>query len=119
MNQERKKVLEMLASGKITAEEADQLLEKLSGAQAEEPAQSPGNGNVLARLKERLKFLCVKVEDGEDEVNIRVPLALIRSGLGIAALMPASASAKLNASGIDLSELAGDAVVWGITHLDM
>jgi hypothetical protein len=42
MSEERRKVLEMLAEGKITAEEADRLLSRLSAP--EDGKDSPGAG---------------------------------------------------------------------------
>jgi hypothetical protein len=104
MSAETKKVLEMLAAGQITAEDADKLLEKLgtsatgtaSHAAAEEAA-GPG---------QKFRFLRVVVDkpDG-DQVNIRVPLAFVRSGMKLLGVLPPQVSAKLAEKGIDLSAL--------------
>jgi hypothetical protein len=50
-----------------------------------------------------LKYLRVVV-DGEDKVNIRVPIGLIRTGIKLTTLMPLSASEHLSEHGIDLSQ---------------
>lgn len=96
MNEEKKRILEMLANGKINVDEATQLLDAVSGLQT-------GNDG-LPSVKP--KFLRVMVNDGEDNVNIRVPLQIIRAGMKLSALLPREAGEKLNASlaekGIDL-----------------
>ena len=88
MAEERKKILEMLSAGKITAEEAERLLSAIS------------NEDGAARNNEP-KYLRVMVEPGPeskspDKVNIRVPLKLIRAGLKLAALIPKSAQTQVN-----------------------
>jgi len=52
------------------------------------------------------KYLRVLVnsKDG-DEVNIRVPLKLIRTGIKLSTMLPSETNAKLADKGIDLSEL--------------
>ena len=45
MNAERKKILEMLAEGKITADEADKLLDKLAGLSSSESKSEAGSGS--------------------------------------------------------------------------
>jgi hypothetical protein len=91
MNEERKKILEMLQQGKITVDEAEKLLAALSspeetGSGAEKPA---------------FKYLRVQVEpgpesDNQDRVNIRVPMRLIRAGLKWAAFIPKHAHSSIN-----------------------
>ena len=93
MNEERKKILEMLAEGKITAEEADRLLTAISGKKED----STGNTEKSALPK----YLRVMVEPGTsshnpDRVNIRVPLKLIRAGLKLASFIPKDAQGKVN-----------------------
>ena len=96
MSVERKQVLEMLAQGKVTPEEADRLLEKLA---AVKPAVSPAAAP---------KYLRVVVDSSDgDKVNIRVPLALVRTGIKLSAMMPKEAGDKLAEKGIDLGQFAG------------
>lgn len=92
MVEERKKILDMLSKGKITADEADRLLSAVS--------KDNGTGTSNAGNKEP-KYLRVMVEPGPeskypDKVNIRVPLKLIRAGLKLAALIPKSAQNQVN-----------------------
>jgi hypothetical protein len=91
MNEERKKILEMLQQGKITVEEAEKLLAAL--ASPEEPNSDTE--------KPACKYLKVIVEPGpqsedRDRVNIRVPLKLLRAGLKFAAFVPKHAHASIN-----------------------
>jgi len=92
MTYERKKILEMLSEGKITADEADRLLSAI----LRNDGSDSGNGG----YKEP-KYLRIMVEPGPkskspDKVNIRVPLKLIRAGLKLAALIPKSAQTQVN-----------------------
>ena len=95
MNEERRKILDMLAQGKITAEEAEKLLDAVG---------DPGSGAAAgtdAAGRRPWKYLRVQVDPGPnsesgDRVNIRVPFKLIRAGLKFAAFIPREAHAKVN-----------------------
>jgi len=94
MNEERKRILNMLAQNKITAEEAEALLDAMSApstAGAADGGGSPGPDP---------KYLRVLVEDVEDghagKVNVRVPFQLIRAVMRLAALIPATAHGPVN-----------------------
>ena len=90
MNEERKRILNMLAQNKITAQEAEALLDAMSP----QPATSaPDGGRALSADP---KYLRVLVEGGEDKVNVRVPFQLIRAGVRLAALIPAAAHGPVN-----------------------
>ena len=97
MSAERKKVLEMLAEGKISAEEADKLLEKLAGQsspEAKAPESSPSKS----------RFLRIVVDKpGQDQVNIRMPLSFMRTGTNLLAVLPSRVREKLSELGTDLS----------------
>jgi hypothetical protein len=100
MSEERKKVLEMLAAGKITAEEAEKLLDKLgsNASSAAPPAESssPASGPT------KPKYLRIVVEQpGREQVNVRVPLSLVRSGRGLLAIMPKHVNERLAEYGIN------------------
>lgn len=95
MSEQRQKILSMLSEGKITVEEADKLLDALkSGAH-----QSVGAGEVqgVARGTSKLKFLRVVVDSVKgDNVNIKVPVAILRAGIKLSSLIPPQAYQKLN-----------------------
>ena len=74
MSEERKKVLEMLAAGKITAEEAERLLDKLSGTFSSQAAESQGSQASATAGSPKPKFLRIVVDaPGHEQVNMRVP----------------------------------------------
>ena len=89
MNEEKRRILNMLAEGKITALEAENLLESLSGSPSA-PVASVSSP----------KFLRVLVEDEHDpnggKVNVRVPFNLLRAGVRLAALLPSVAYDPIN-----------------------
>lgn len=81
-----KRVLELLAQGKITVDEADQLLRALGdGAPAD-------GGSEAAGAKPRwMRITIDRVAEGgrpARTVNIRVPLAVARSGVRFGAMFP-------------------------------
>ncbi len=111
MSRETKKVLEMLAEGKITNEDAERLLDRLGvsgagrevGTEASDSEAASRNGG----SRSQPKYLRVVVDSSDgDKVNIRVPLALVRTGIKLSTMMPEKASAKLSERGIDLSHLS-------------
>ena len=94
MNDDRRKILDMLSEGKITAEEADRLLAAL-----EPQAHAP----TVSGLKPKPKYLRVTVDadtsqNGPTKVNIRVPMQLLRAGVRLSSLIPAEARSKVNES---------------------
>ena len=85
MTEHRRRILDMLATGKITTDEADALLSALPDAEA--PAGPDGKPAGTG------KYMRIEVtkpgHDGgrEKKVNIRVPVAVLRSGLKLGSLM--------------------------------
>jgi len=99
MNEERRRILEMLSTGKITTEEADRLLLALGSQQVSGSAATSSEPVVKAPPR----YLRVMVEDHSDEsngghtqVNIRVPMQLLRAGVRLAGLIPAQAQIRVN-----------------------
>lgn len=95
MNEERRKILEMLAQGKITVEEADKLLAAVGETETGSASAADASG------RRSWKYLRVQVDPGPasesgDRVNIRVPFKLIRAGLKFAAFIPREAHDKVN-----------------------
>ena len=102
MSEERKKILEMLAEGKITADEAERLLDKLGQRTAETlPAEIESEEG-----QRTIKYLRVKVDSSDgDKVNVRVPIRLIRTGIKLGTVLPKNARKELDDHGVDLDEL--------------
>ncbi|MEU8242980.1 hypothetical protein AB0C07_32385 [Actinoplanes missouriensis] len=122
MTEQRRDILDMLAEGKITAEEAEQLIAAL------ERNQPPVTAVAETRPKGTAKYLRVEVDTNEGgepgRVNVRVPLQLLRAGVRLAALIPPQALTKANAeltkSGVpfDLTQLKPEQLEELIEHLD-
>ena len=107
MNENRRQILEMLAAGKITADEAERLLAALdpdTAANSGAGSQASGNGAKSQVTKGRPKYLRVLVEADESmtgnkgltTVNVRVPMQLLRAGVRLAALIPQQAHNQLD-----------------------
>ncbi|MGB6625647.1 MAG: hypothetical protein WBE43_12755, partial [Candidatus Acidiferrales bacterium] len=113
MSEERKKILEMLAAGKISSEDAERLLDKISSvASASGPAGSQsgtaaaGASAGSATDTKRARFLRIQVErPGREGTSIRVPLSLVRGGRHWMAMLPQRVAEKLSEHGIDLGSL--------------
>jgi hypothetical protein len=104
MNEDRKRILAMLAEGKITAEEADMLLDSLGTAadeaQVAAPDPSPSaDWPTGPSAGGTPKFMYVKVDSvNRDKVDVKVPLALLRTGLKLTSLIPPQAMEQINTS---------------------
>jgi hypothetical protein len=105
MNENRKQILDMLAAGRITADEAERLLAALDpelGIGA--GAQAAASANRAKNTKTHPKYLRVLVEADESTtgnkglttVNVRVPMQLLRAGVRLAALIPQQAHNQLD-----------------------
>lgn len=94
MSEERQKILSMVAQGKISIEEAELLLDALKGKPVSPAVTVSGAQD---SQKKTLKYLRVVVDSKQgDNVNVRVPMALLRSGLKLSSLVPPQAYAKIN-----------------------
>ena len=105
MSEDRKRILTMVAEGKITVDEAERLLEAL-GENGGKSSDVRDNTGVL-NSKRDLKFLRVVVDSIKgDNVNVQVPVALLRAGLKLSALIPPQAYQKMTEKmadkGVDL-----------------
>jgi hypothetical protein len=109
MNENRRQILEMLAAGKITTDEADRLLAAVGSEPTAAPryAGSASSGDAAQGanpVKTRAKYLRVQVEadesmtgmKGPTTVNVRVPMQLLRAGVRLAGLIPKQAHDQLD-----------------------
>ena len=101
---DRRKILEMLAAGKINAEAAEKLLDALGG--------EPVAGGPAAGPPSHIHVIVERDQDGgASQVNVRVPIALVRAGVRFARLIPDEARQRANAAlrakglGFDLDDL--------------
>lgn len=102
MNEERIKILNMLSEGKISSEEADRLLETVENPK---PVRRIGEGGDERDSDGLPKYLYVHVNsfngDGEEKkqnVNIKVPMALIKAGVNIASLLPEGVQGEIDSA---------------------
>ena len=103
MSQETRQVLEMLSNGKVSVEEAEKLLQAVAapGGQTEEKKVEPRYFRILVNKPAR---------EGKkaENVNIRVPMTVIRGGLRLGALVPGLLGKKtlqMNGTELDLSKI--------------
>ncbi len=107
MSVETRKVLDMFSAGKITFEDAERLLDKLATTSDTGSKDGKAGAGAAPAVK---KFLRVLIErPGGDDVNVRVPLSFLRSGVRLAGILPPSVVEKLHAEGIDPGSFASQA----------
>ena len=124
MLEERHRILNMMAEGKINVTEAEALLDAL-GAQkgAREPASKAQAVDPLPVPKYLRVLVEGQTEGQPNKVNVRVPLELIRAGMRLAALVPSVAygpvnrALKENGVDIDISKLKTDELEGLVAHL--
>jgi hypothetical protein len=116
MSESQKKILEMLAQGKINVEDARRLLDAVGSGEGDEGHGNAGHETAGDREKGTgagHKYLRVTVTPPEGEatgkgnlfqdgnvgrVNVRVPMSLIRAGIKLTSLIPPDALDKANAA---------------------
>src|ERR1700704_1688332 len=104
MSEETRKVLDMLSNGKVSVQEAEQLLQAIAapGATAEDKKVEPRYFRILVNKPAR---------EGKkaEAVNIRVPMTVVRGGLRLGALFPGMLGKKKiqldNGTELDLSKV--------------
>lgn len=102
MSENKKKILDMLAQNKISADEAYRLLDVIESGGSKQEGTDKGG----AAMKAKAKYLRVTVlPDSEkehsgnvDRVNVRVPMSLIRAGIKLTSLIPPEARDKVNSA---------------------
>jgi len=101
MSEEKRKILEMLSEGKISVQEAEQLLQAVEAPVAVNGAQ-PHFFRILVNKPAR---------DGKkaENVNIRVPISVVRGGLRLTAFFPGMLGKKkiqlTDGTELDLSKM--------------
>jgi hypothetical protein len=95
MNDEQKRILAMLAEGKITVDEAQRLMDAVNQSGA--LAALPGDANRAPKYF-RVEVDAHEAGDSPTKVNVRVPMQLLRAGVRLSALIPAQAREEVNAA---------------------
>jgi hypothetical protein len=117
-----RQILDMLAEGKITADEAERLLKAMD----REPA-TPGTAPLAEPRRDKAKYLRVVVdatdEDGPTKVNVRVPIQLLRAGVKLTSIIPPRARQEVNAAlakegiEVDIGKLTPESLEEIVEHL--
>ena len=100
MDPDRRSILQMLADGKVTADEAERLLAAMDRNGSSAPALMAGRNGSPQYAPKYLRVLVDTDEPGQGgptKVNIRVPMALLRAGVRLTSLMPPQAREHINA----------------------
>ena len=104
MNEETRKVLEMLSNGKVSVQEAEQLLQAVTA-----PSQSADEKRVEPRYFRILVNKPAREGKKAEAVNIRVPMTVVRGGLRLGSLFPGMLAKKkfqlANGNEVDLSKV--------------
>ena len=93
MDPDRRSILQMLADGKISADEAERLLTALDHDGRSAPPTSKSSPPKYLRV-------LVDADDaasGPTKVNVRIPLALVRAGVRLTSVIPPQAREHINA----------------------
>ncbi|HEX4741854.1 MAG TPA: hypothetical protein VH353_11030 [Caulobacteraceae bacterium] len=107
MSEDRRRILAMLAEGKITTEEAERLLSALDRPT---PQAIPDSASPR-------RYLRVEVDAHDDgrnsptRVNIRVPMNFLRAGVRLASVIPPAARDKVNAA------MARNGIPFDVEHI--
>jgi hypothetical protein len=121
VNEQGRQILQMLAEGKVTVDEAERLINALERQQIE-----PAREGTLRR-KPRRKYLRVLMVDNSatpSRINVRVPLQLLRAGVRLASLIPPQALVRINTEldkvgvPVDLTQLKPQDIEELIDQLD-
>lgn len=100
MTDDRRSILNLLAEGKITADEAERLLIALDRGR-ETASVPPEPGPLTNRPRARYLRVCVDTDEpgeGPTKVNIRVPMQLLRAGVRLSSIIPPAARDQVNAA---------------------
>ena len=112
-----RRILDMLSQGKITVDEADRLIKAVT---AEQPAET-ATADTAADSRERMRWIRINIQKPADDdghraknVNIRVPIAIVKGGMRLGAIIGTfagdKAARRMKAQGldIDLAKISSD-----------
>lgn len=91
--EERMQILNMIASGHITAADGAKLLEALESASSQDKAASSGSSRRWFRVR------VTDMRSGKPKVNVNIPLGLVRVGMRMGAKFAPEMS------GVDIEEI--------------
>ncbi len=101
MTDSRRRILEMLAAGKITTDEAERLFAALDSDPSTESYEKD-SAKAEAPPRKKPKYMRVQVEadhhndHGPVKVNVRIPMQLLHAGVRLSSLIPPQARECVN-----------------------
>ena len=108
MSEERARILRMVASGKLSAEEAAELLEALEPAPRTEARAASLVEPLPVASPPGARTLVINItEGGDSKVNVRIPLGLARAA---GRFIPRQAQEYLEDHGIDLKQILSEQI---------
>jgi hypothetical protein len=119
MSDDTRRILDLLAQGKISVDDAHRLIAAVATSYTPPPAaaaasQSSGSTTNATPQPRYLKIAVHKPatdQRGDKDVNIRVPIAIVRGGMRLGAIIPGFGGERLRARlreqcvDVDLSKL--------------
>jgi len=106
MDESRRKILEMLAAKKISVDEAERLLDALRQDGGQEMRENRERKSFPKYLRVEVKPNPDSLERAPENVNIRVPVSLLKAGMKLAAVIPPGVynqvDSALKEKGIDI-----------------
>ena len=103
MEDEIKRILDMVESGKIGTDEGARLINALN------ENKSTSNGSTGGKSHWLKVIVRSKDEDRKENVNIRIPLGIVKAAIKIgtkfSSAIPKHAQDKMNDKGVDITEL--------------
>jgi hypothetical protein len=103
MSEERRQILDMLAEGKISVAEAEELLQAIETRAGPDFSARDAEEETTSSPR-KFKYFHVVVEPKEsssksgkkESVNIRIPIQMLRAGMKFGSIMPGAAKDKIN-----------------------
>jgi hypothetical protein len=111
MSDDTRRILDLLAQGKISVDDAHKLITAIGG-RSDAPADAPGDAP-----PPKMRYLMIAVHKpanehrAEKDVKIRVPMAVVRGGMRLGAIIPGFGGERVQAHlrergiDVDLSKL--------------
>lgn len=116
MNEEKRRILDMLAEGKLSSEDAMTLIDQLGEtAEPVQPVYRPDAPQAETDGKKMLRVRVIAQEAGKEKptvVNMNLPLKVARvAGRLITTMMPQSARDTMQEQGINIADLDFDGLI--------
>jgi hypothetical protein len=98
MSDEKRRILNLLAEGKINVTEAEGLLNALG--ERGDKATEENSAKEMGRRPSCLRILVEDCGSGKegDKVNVKIPLQLIRAGMKLGSILPGKTREKIDAA---------------------